>query len=132
MAGNMHWRRAAVVKDDLRIAFAKVVDHPVDSFLIAGDYARREHHRVPRLDYGVAMVVHRRAGQRRERLALASRNYHSNVLAPGRFYVAWAQQRAVGNLQIPETMRNLGGVVDAAAHEGDFAFGLEGEIHEKL
>ena len=86
----------------------------------------------PVLDRYVLVIVHRRARQRRHRLALRARNQHRQLVRCRVHGILRADQHSVGNRQQPQRMRDLGNAGHAAAYDRHLAPELFGNIQNLL
>ena len=132
VSADVHRRLGAVVVDDVRFAAEQVVDHAVDCFFVAGDDARGEDDRVACFDFGVLVVIHRRPRQRRHGLALRAADQHADFFRREVLHLAGMDQHALGNVDIAQVFRDLGGIVHGAADETDLAAVLARHVHRQL
>src|SRR5207237_3426763 len=127
MAGNVEGRVHVPVQD-IGAAPRHVVDHAEDGLLVAGDDARAEHHGVALFHRDMFVVVHGHARERRHRLALGAGDQEGNLIGGPVHGVLRPEQDAVGNLQQPQRMRDLGNRHHTSADYGDAAAVFLGQI----
>ena len=125
-------RIRAVVVDDERFAAEKMIHHAENSLFVAGNDARRQNDSIALFDFGVLVVIHRRAGQCRHGFALRAADEHADSLRREVFHFAGMDHHAVGNLDVTQVFRDFGGVLHGAADEADLAAVLSRHIHRQL
>src|SRR5664280_1167009 len=109
-----------------------MVHHPVDCFLVAGNDARREHHRVTRLNARVLVIVNRRPRQGRHGLALRAADEHANFLRREIANLGGMNQQSLGRLDVAEVLRDLRRLHHGAADQRQLAPIFEGLLHGQL
>ncbi len=130
VAGHVHVLHA--VGDDVRAAPGHVAHGARDRLLVAGNRPRREHDRVVGTQAHEAVVVDGDARQRRLRLALRAGRDAQHVLRRVVGHVAVADLHARRHPQEAEALRDLGGLLHAAADERDAPLELHREIDQHL
>ena len=129
MAGNVNKTVGTIVVDDARVAALKMIDDTVDLFLVAWDDTRREEDGVARIDFCELVVIDSSARERGHRLALGARNQDAELVGRGVADLVGVDDQALRRVDVPEILRDFGGVIQRAANDSDFASMLVGEIH---
>src|ERR1017187_8831500 len=132
MSADVNGWVGAVVVDHECFAAEQVVHHAVDSFFVAGDDARGENDGIALFDFGVLVIIHGRAGQRRHRFALRAADEDADFLRREVFHFAGMDQHALGNLDITQVFGDLGRVVHGAAYETNLAAVVPRHVNGEL
>ena len=125
VSADVHRRRRAVVVNHMRIAAEEVIDDAIDRLLIAGNDARRKHHRVARLNARVLVIINRGARQRRHRLALRAADQHANFFRRQVADLRRMNQHPVGHVDVAQVLRDLCRLHHRAADQRNLAAVLE-------
>ncbi|MNK59669.1 hypothetical protein D3C87_787870 [compost metagenome] len=124
--------RARGLVDHVRAVLEEGIDHARDGPLIAGDGNGREDHRISRHHVDVLVLVVGDPGEAAGGFALrAGRDDDDLIMGKLRGLVD-LEQEAVRYLQEAVLARLLGGLHERAAHQGDLAAVLLGEVTEDL
>ena len=132
MTADVHRRRRPIVINHVRLAPEEMIDHAINGFLIARDDARGEHHSVAFFNFGVLVIVDRRAGQCRHRLTLGSADQHADLFGGEILHLAGMDQQPLGNLDVAQIFSDLGRAVHRTSTKGNFAPMLPGQFHRQL
>ncbi len=129
VAGDVDEAVGAVIVDDIGIATLEVVDDAVYGLLVAGDDARAEKDGVAGFDFCEAMVIDGGAGEGGHGLALGAGDQDAELVGWGVLDLVGVDDEALRRIDIAKVLRDLGGVIDGAADDGELAAVLVGEIH---
>ncbi len=109
-----------------------MIDDAVDRLFVAGNDARGKHHRVPWLDLGVLVVLHRGARERRHGLALRAADQDRHLVGSVVLDLAGMNDEPRRRVDVPEVLRDLGGLRHGAPHQRDLAVVLGSHLHRQL
>src|SRR5579871_114922 len=132
VAADVYRGVRTVLVDDVGVTAEEVVDHAVNSFLVARNDAGRKHHRVADFDLGVLVVVHRGAGERRHGLALGAADQHANLARGEILDFAGVDEQPVGHIDVAKVGSDGRRIGHGAAHQRDFAVVLVGQFEGQL
>src|ERR1700686_5551337 len=132
MAADVDGRGTSVFVNDVSFAAEEVINHPVNSFLVAGDDGRGEGGGGSLFDLGVLVIVDGGAGERGHRFALRAADEDADFFRREILHFAGIDDEAFGNFDVAEIFGDLGGVVHGAAEEGDLASVLVSEFDREI
>ena len=118
--------------EDFGLSAVDVVDHAEDGFFISGDHAGAEDNLIAFFDPRMAVLADRRSRERRKRLSLTAGDDHGALGSRQALDIAGAQQKAVGDAEQAQIVRQLTGGLHAAPDERHLPAALERQVEDLL